>query len=341
MADMTLQALADVTGSTIRGDASYQVKGLATLRSAQAEHISFLANEKYRSQVAASDAGVVIMRPEDDDGTARHALLNSNPYLTYARVAQLLDTTPRMAAQIHPTAVVADDVVVGRNVAIGPYAVLEPGVRIADGVQIGAHCYLGQGVTLGENCRLWPNVTLYHGVRAGEGCTFHSGSVIGGDGFGWATENGKWVKIPQLGAVVIGNHVDIGAGTTIDRGALDDTVIEDNCIIDNQVQIGHNVVLGQGTAIAGQAGIAGSTEIGKGCLIGGQAGLAGHLRIADGVHLHGQAMVTKSISQAGVYASGNPVVAQGEWARVGVRYKQLPDLFKRVKALESKFKSDK
>lgn len=339
MALVTLRELAAAVGATVRGDASYQVTGLATLRSASAEHIAFLANEKYRAQVDTTAAGAVIMRAEDDQGVATNALLTENPYLAYAKIAQLLDHTPQMTPAIHPTAVIADDVVLGEGVAIGPHVVIESGVKVAAQVQIGAHCFIGQGTSIGAHSRLWPHVTIYHGVQIGEYCTLHSTSVIGGDGFGWATDHGKWVKIPQLGAVVIGNHVDIGVGTTIDRGALDDTVIEDNCIIDNQVQIGHNVVIGTGTAIAGQVGIAGSTRIGRHCLIGGQAGLAGHIEIADGVQLHGQAMVTKSIDQAGVYASGNPVTSQSEWARGGVRYKQLPDLFKRVRALENKLKN--
>lgn len=338
MALLTLAELAAETGAEIRGDSAYQVSGLATLRSAGPDNISFLANEKYRSQVAQSNAGAVIMRAEDDDGSASNALLTDAPYVAYARIAQMLDTTPSMSAGIHPTATIAKDVEIGRDVAIGPYAVIESGVHIADHVQIGAHCFIGQGSQIGEFSRLWSNVTVYHGVQIGQNTTIHSTAVIGGDGFGWAHEGGKWIKIPQLGRVIIGHHVDIGVGTTIDRGALDDTIIGDHCIIDNQVQIGHNVVIGDGTAIAGQVGIAGSTRIGKGCLIGGQAGLAGHIEIADYVQLHGQAMVTKSIEQAGVYASGNPVVPQGEWARVGVRYKQLPELFKRVKVLETKIK---
>lgn len=334
MTVMTLRELAAAVGGTVRGDASYQVSGLATLRSASAEHIAFLANEKYRAQVETTQAGVVIMREQDDQGVAKNALLTDNPYLAYAKTAQLLDNTPQMPVGVHPSAVIAPDVELAEGVAIGPNVVIEAGVSLAEHVQIGANCYLGAGVTIGAHTRLWPHVTIYHGVRIGAHCTLHSKSVIGGDGFGWATDHGKWVKIPQLGAVVLGDHVDIGVGTTIDRGALDDTLVEDNCIIDNQVQIGHNVQIGTGTAIAGQVGIAGSTRIGRNCLVGGQAGLAGHIEIADNVQLHGQAMVTKSIEQAGVYASGNPVAAQGEWARVGVRYKQLPDLFKRVKALE-------
>ena len=334
----TLKALAAATDATVRGDDAYEVTGLATLQSAQAHHIAFLANDKYRSQVAQSGAGAVIMRPADDDGSAKHALLTANPYLAYARIAQMLDNTPQQAPGVDSSAVIASDVKLGEGVSIGPYTVIDAGVQIADGVQIGANCYLGEGVQVGAHSRLWANVTLYHGVKIGQHCTLHSSSVIGGDGFGWANENGRWVKIPQLGSVIIGDHVDIGVGTTIDRGALDDTIIGDNCIIDNQVQIGHNVHIGEGTGIAGQVGIAGSTKIGKRCLIGGQAGLAGHIVIDDDVQLHGQAMVTKSIEQAGVYASGNPVVPQSEWARGGVRYKQLPELFKRVKALENKLK---
>ncbi|RUO25418.1 UDP-3-O-(3-hydroxymyristoyl)glucosamine N-acyltransferase [Aliidiomarina minuta] len=336
MKSVTLADLASHIGASVRGDASYQVNRLATLASATAEQVSFLANEKYRSQLADTGAGAVIMHPDADDGRARNALLTTNPYLGYAKVAQLLDTSPKRAQDIHPTAVISAQANLGKNVAVGAHAVIESGAHIADNVVIGAQCFVGENVEIGEGSRLFPQVTLYHNVVLGKGCTVHSSSTIGADGFGWATENGKWVKIPQLGRVIVGDNVDIGANSSIDRGALDDTIIGSGCIIDNLVQIGHNVVLGEGTAIAGQAGIAGSTRIGKNCLIGGQAGLGGHIEIADNVQLHGQAMVTKSIDKAGVYASGNPVAPQGEWAKTGVRYRQLPDLFKRVKALETK-----
>ncbi|MGX5914340.1 UDP-3-O-(3-hydroxymyristoyl)glucosamine N-acyltransferase [Aliidiomarina sp. Khilg15.8] len=332
---LTLAELASAIGADVRGDASYQVTGLATLRSASAEHVSFLANEKYRAQTETTSAGAVIMRPEDDLGYCKNALLMSNPYLGYAKAANLLDSTPTQAPGIHPSAVIADSARLEAGVRVGPGAVIEAGAHIGADVHIGANSYVGENVVIGQGSKLWPQVTLYHNVQLGSNCTIHSTAVIGADGFGWATENGKWVKIPQLGRVILGDNVDIGSGTTIDRGALDDTVIESDCIIDNQVQIAHNVRIGQGTGIAGQVGIAGSAEIGRGCMIGGQAGVAGHITIADGVQLHGQAMVTKSIDTPGVYASGNPAVPQGEWARTGVRYKQLPDLFKRVKALES------
>jgi UDP-3-O-[3-hydroxymyristoyl] glucosamine N-acyltransferase len=335
---MTLGQLAAATGSRVRGDDTYVVNGLATLKSAQSSHIAFLANDKYRAQVADTQAGAVILRAADDDGSATNALLTDNPYLVYAKVAQLLDTTPSLPAGIHPTAVIAEDVELGRDVAIGPYVVIDSGCRIGDQVEIGAHASVGKNSVIGAGSRLWPKVTVYHGVTIGARCTLHATCVIGSDGFGWATENGKWVKIPQLGGVVLGDDVDIGAGTTVDRGALDDTVIESGCIIDNQVHIAHNVSIGSGTAIAGQVGIAGSAQVGRGCMIGGQAGLAGHIQVADHVQMHGQAMVTKSIDKAGIYASGTPVAPQAEWARQGVRYKQLPDLFKRVKALEAKLK---
>lgn len=338
MHSFTLAELASAIGADVRGDASYKITGLATLRSASAEHVSFLANEKYRGQTETTAAGAVIMRPEDDLGYCKNALLMSNPYLGYAKAANLLDSTPTQAAGLHPSAVIAESAKLAPGVSVGPGVVIEAGARIGADVQIGANSYIGEHVVIGEGTRLWPQVTLYHHVELGSHCNVHATAVIGADGFGWASENGKWVKIPQLGRVLLGDNVDIGAGTTIDRGALDDTVIESDCIIDNQVQIAHNVRIGQGTGIAAQVGIAGSASVGRGCMIGGQAGLAGHITIADGVQLHGQAMVTKSISAPGVYASGNPAVAQSEWARTGVRYKQLPDLFKRVKALESMHK---
>lgn len=333
---MTLSELAEKIGATVRGDGALEITGLATLANAGPHQVGFLANEKYQSQLKTTQAGAVILRAEHDDETlVANALVSENPYLSYAYAAQAFDKAPTQAAEIHPSAVVDPTAVIGIGVAIGPQSVIEAGAIVADHAVIGAQCYVGQHARIGQHTRLWPGVKIYYEVVIGERCTLHSGAVIGADGFGWASDRGKWVKIPQLGRVVIGDDVEIGANTTIDRGALDDTVIGSNCIIDNLCMVAHNVQIGDGTAIAGQTGIAGSAHIGKHCLIGGATGINGHITIADGVQVHGMTMVTKNLEK-GVYASSLPVVDQTTWAKSGARVRQLPELFMRVRALEKK-----
>ena len=338
---MTLSELAEKIGATVRGDGALEITGLATLANAGPHQVGFLANEKYQSQLKTTQAGAVILRAEHDDETlVANALVSENPYLSYAYAAQAFDKAPTQAAEIHPSAVVDPTAVIGVGVAIGPQSVIEAGAMIADHAIIGAQCYVGQHARIGQHTRLWPGVKIYYDVVVGERCTLHSGAVIGADGFGWASDRGKWVKIPQLGRVMIGDDVEIGANTTIDRGALDDTIIGSNCIIDNLCMVAHNVQIGDGTAIAGQTGIAGSAHIGKHCLIGGATGINGHITIADGVQVHGMTMVTKNLEK-GVYASSLPVVDQTTWAKSGARVRQLPELFMRVRALEKKLQDPK
>ncbi|MFU8784548.1 UDP-3-O-(3-hydroxymyristoyl)glucosamine N-acyltransferase [Aliidiomarina sp.] len=338
---MTLNELAAKIGAEVRGNGELQVTGLATLANAGPQQVGFLANEKYKSHLSSTQAAAVILHPQHDDpAKLGNALLSSNPYLAYAYAAQAFDDAPKATIGVDASANVAPSAVIGNNVSIGPFAVISERAEIGDGAIIGAHCFVGEDAVIGAHTRLWQGVNIYHKVQIGEHCTVHSGAVIGADGFGWASERGKWVKIPQLGRVVIGNHVDIGANTTIDRGALDDTVISDNCIIDNLVMIAHNVHIGEGTAIAGQTGIAGSASIGKHCLIGGATGINGHIEIADGVQIHGMTMVTKSLEK-GVYASSLPVVDQSTWAKSGARVRQLPELFMRVRAIEKKLENPK
>ncbi|MCO4320453.1 UDP-3-O-(3-hydroxymyristoyl)glucosamine N-acyltransferase [Aliidiomarina quisquiliarum] len=338
MKTYTLAELAQLIGAEVQGDASYQVTGLATLAKASATEVAFLANPKYLAQLNDTAAGSVILHPKvaAETITKAHFLISSNPYLSYAKAAQAFNNAPTPTAGVHPSAVIHPTAQLGADVSVGAQAVISAGAKIGANTVIGAQSFVGENVTIGENCQLWSQVSVYYHVSIGNHCSFHSGVVIGSDGFGWASENGKWVKIPQLGSVCIGDHVEIGANTVIDRGALDDTIIESGCIIDNLCQIAHNVVIGEHTAIAGQVGIAGSTVIGKNCMIGGQAGIGGHLTICDGVQFHGMSMVTKSVTKPGVYASGVPVMEQGPWAKSGVRFRQLPELFNRVRALEKK-----
>ncbi|RUO22534.1 UDP-3-O-(3-hydroxymyristoyl)glucosamine N-acyltransferase [Aliidiomarina iranensis] len=333
---MTLNELAAKIGAQVRGNGELVVTGIATLANAGPSQVGFLANDKYKNQLRDTKALAVIVHPNHDDAEVlENALISENPYLSYAYAAQAFDDTPKGSGAVDTQASVAESARLGKNVSVGPFAVISAGAEIGDDAVIGANCFVGENVKVGASTRLSANVTLYHKVVIGECCTLHSGAVIGADGFGWASENGKWVKIPQLGRVIIGNNVEIGANTTIDRGALDDTIISDNCIIDNLVMIAHNVQIGEGTALAGQTGIAGSATLGKNCLVGGQTGIAGHITVGDNVQIHGMTMVTKSLEK-GVYASSLPVVDQSTWAKSGARVRQLPELFLRVRAIEKK-----
>ncbi|MCC2618174.1 UDP-3-O-(3-hydroxymyristoyl)glucosamine N-acyltransferase [Aestuariibacter halophilus] len=342
MQAMSLAELARQIGATLHlsdGDSpETPVHGLATLSGAGNGQISFLSNSKYRSQLQDTSAQAVILHPDDLPHCPCSALVTENPYVGFAKAAQCLDNTPDAAYGIAPTAVIADDVTLGSNVAIGDNAVIASGVVLGDNVQVGAGCVIGQGSHIGARTKLWANVTVYHRVRIGDDCLVQSGTVIGADGFGYANDNGQWLKIPQLGTVIIGNRVEIGASTTIDRGALDDTVIHDGVIIDNQVQIAHNVVIKENTAMAGCSVIAGSTTIGRNCTIGGLSGINGHITIGDNVHFTGMSMVTKDIDQPGVYSSGVPAETNREWRKNMVALRRLPETARRVKELEKHVK---
>lgn len=313
-----------------------QISGLATLANAGTGDIAFLANSKYKQQLSSTNASAVIVSPDAVECCPVSALVMDNPYMGYAILANLLDSTPKVSCGIHPNAVIAEDVFIGENVNIGANTVIESGVQLANNVSIGAGCFIGHGAKIGESTTLWANITIYHRVEIGHHCLIQANTVIGSDGFGYAPVKGqyKWHKIPQLGSVIIGNHVEIGASTTIDRGALDNTEIKDGVILDNQIQIAHNVIVGENTAIAACTVIAGSTVIGKNCTIAGLVGVNGHITITDNCVFTGMAMVTKNITQAGVYSSGMPVVPNKEWNKNNARVKRLDSLTKRVKELE-------
>ncbi|MGM0480644.1 MAG: UDP-3-O-(3-hydroxymyristoyl)glucosamine N-acyltransferase [Pseudomonadota bacterium] len=335
MAEYTLQQLAEHVGGEVRGNANLLINGVGTLQSATAQQIAFLANSRYKQQLSSTQAGAILLAPKDaDDNSLAEAIVVTNPYAAFAKVAQLLDTTPLPATGFADTAKVATDAQLGDNVSLGEYVVIESGAVIGDNVSIGSHSHIGPQTTIGNNTRLWSGVHIYHRCKIGADCIIHSGAVIGADGFGWAPENGKWLKIPQIGCVIIADNVEIGASTTVDRGALDDTIISSGCIIDNQCQIAHNVFIDEDTAIAGCTVLAGSCRIGKRCMIGGASAINGHISICDDVQIMGFAMVIKEITEPGVYASGVPATSHREWRRNGARYRQLDDLFKRVKSLE-------
>lgn len=338
MHELTLQQLADAIGAKVDGDGSLIITAVATLASAIPGQIAFLANAKYRSQLDTTRASAVIVAPDIEVPAGIAAVRTKNPYAGFAKVAQLLDTTPKAASGIHPSAQIHPTAKLGDGVSVGANAVIAENVVLDDGVTIGVGCYVGPGTQIGAHTQLWQHVVVYHDCVIGAHCLIHSGSIIGADGFGWANEGGKWIKIPQLGRVVIGDRVDIGASTTIDRGALDDTVIANGVIIDNQCQIAHNVFIDEDTAIAGCTVLAGSCRIGKRCLIGGATAINGHISICDDVQISGFSMVIKEITEPGAYASGIPAAPQREWRRNGARYRQLDDLFQRVKTIEKKLK---
>ncbi len=332
--DESLQQLADVVGGNVVGDAETRITGVANIATASSGDITFLTNEKFHSHLANTRASAVILKAEYADECPVSAIVVEDPYLSYAKIATFLSRASNLPTGIDPTAVVSTSAVVAPTAWIGPNVVVDDGAIISPNVRLEANCYIGKNVKIGENTQLKANVTLYQGTEVGERCLFHAGAVIGSDGFGLANDNGTWFKIPQLGNVIIGNDVEIGANTTIDRGAIDNTMIHDGVKIDNLVHVAHNVEIGDHTALAACVGIAGSTKIGKHCTAGGGAAITGHIEIADNVHLGGMAMVTKAIKEPGAYSSGIPAEPASQWRKNVVRFRQLAKLEKRIKSLE-------
>ncbi|QKE65654.1 UDP-3-O-(3-hydroxymyristoyl)glucosamine N-acyltransferase [Aquipseudomonas campi] len=332
----TLGQLAEQLGATLRGAADKPIRGLASLQDAGAEQLSFLANAQYRKFLADTQAGAVLLTAADADGFAGDALVVANPYLAYAQLSHLFDRKPVATAGVHPTAVVAADAQVDASASIGAYAVIESAAQIGAGVTIGAHCVIGARSSIGEHGWLAPRVTLYHDVHIGKRVVIQSGAVLGGEGFGFANEKGVWQKIAQIGGVTLGDDVEIGANTTIDRGALADTLIGNGVKLDNQIMIAHNVQIGDNTAMAGCAGISGSTKIGKNCMIAGGVGMVGHIEVCDNVFVTGMTMVTRSITEPGAYSSGTAMQTAADWKKSAARIRQLDDMARRLRDMEKR-----
>lgn len=334
--------LADIAaqlGGRVLGDAEARISQIATLEKAQSNHISFLTNSKYRTQLAGTQAGAVILGEADAEATDLPRIISDNPYAYFARVSALLNPLPKAKPGVHPGAIVGAGAQIDATASIAAMAVIGEGATIGAFSVIGAGCCIGANTVIGSRVRLYPGVVIYHDCVIGDNLIAHSGVVIGSDGFGIAMDEGRWIKIPQIGRVVIGNDVEIGANTTIDRGALDDTLIEDGVKLDNQIQVAHNVHIGTHTAIAGCVGIAGSTSIGRYCRIGGSAGILGHLHIADHVEIAAFTLIGKSIREAGSYAAIFPFVKTEDWRKNAVHLRHLDDLVKRVKALEQELEA--
>ncbi len=333
---MTLGQLAEALGATLKGPEGLQITGLATLQEAGPGQLSFLANPQYRKYLDNCQAGAVLLKAADAESFAGNALIVADPYQAYARISHLFDPKPKAVAGIHPSAVVAEDAQVDASASIGPFAVIESGARIEADVSIGAHCFIGARCVVGEGGWLAPRVTLYHDVVIGKRVVIQSGAVIGGEGFGFANEKGIWRKIAQIGGVTIGDDVEIGVNTAVDRGALSDTRIGDGVKLDNQIQIAHNVQIGDHTAMAACVGISGSTRIGKHCMLAGGVGLVGHIDICDNVFVSGMTMVTRSITEPGSYSSGTAMQPLADWRKSAARIRQLDDMAKRLQQLEKR-----
>ena len=308
----TLGQLATIVQGVVKGDENLIIEKLGTLENATASELSFLANAKYQGYLTSTQAGAVLVKTEDLAQLVDNAIIVSNPYLAFAQLSHLFIPKTQSWSSIHESAVIAANTRIAPNACIGPNVVIDEDCDIAEDCVIGAGCVIGRGTIIGRGTRLYPNVTLYHDVIVGEDCILHSGAVIGADGFGFAPNQGHWEKIIQLGSVVIGNNVEVGANTTIERGALENTLLGHGVIIDNQVQIAHNVEIGKNTVIASQTGIAGSTSVGENCMIGGQVGIAGHLNLGNNLQIQAQSGISKSLKDGSV-VQGTHAFAYSEY----------------------------
>jgi UDP-3-O-[3-hydroxymyristoyl] glucosamine N-acyltransferase len=336
-ASISLGELAKRFGLSLHGSAATRIQGVCTLQHGGPGVIAFLASRAYTRYLADTAAAAVILEPGKVDACPVPALVTDEPYLAFARIASLFKPSLRASPGVHPTAWVSREAVVDATASIGPQCVVETGAHIAEGTVLGPGCLVGKHCRIGPGSHLVAGVILCTGVAIGQRVVIAPGAVLGARGFGFARDRERWVSVPQLGSLRVGDDVEIGANTTIDRGALEDTVIEEGVKLDNQIQIGHNVRIGAHTAIAGCTGIAGSTRIGRRCMIGGNVGINGHIDIADDIVIAGMAMVTKSLTAAGAYASGVPAAPVAQWRRQIARIRQLEKMTRRIKDLAQRF----
>ena len=334
MPSHTAASLAERFGLGVRGDATAVVDGVGTLATAGASQLAFLANPKYRGQLAGTRAGVVVMREADAEGFAGTALVARDPYAAFARIAALFAPVPDRPPGIHPSAVVDPTATVATDAHVGAFVSIGARSRIEAGAVLGPGCVIGEDCVVGAGSELVARITLVTRVRLGRRVRIHPGAVLGADGFGLAMDEGRWLNVPQLGGVVVGDDCEIGANTTIDRGAIEDTVLGDDVRLDNQIQIGHNVTIGAHTAMAGCSAVAGSARIGRYCLVGGGAGILGHLEVCDRVVVTAMSLVTGSIREPGEYSSGTPLMDNRSWRKNAARFKHLDALARRVQRTE-------
>ena len=336
---MYLRDLISKLGGEAVGEVSVPLTGVGTLEKADVSLISFLANPKYRRALDVTNAGAVIVAPSERGATQKPRIVVDNPYAYFARVAQLFAPRSSHVAGIHASAVIAATAVVSPSASIAEFVSIGANSVIGDNVRLGPGTVIGENVRIGSGSELNARVVVYANCQLGERAIIHAGVVIGADGFGFANDKGAWVKIPQTGRVVIGNDCEIGANTTIDRGAIEDTVLGDDVKLDNQIQIGHNCRIGDHTIIAGCTGVAGSTLIGKRVMIGGAVSITGHLSICDDAVLSANAFVTKSVNQPGMYSSGLPLMAHRDWLRNAAQMRHLDELADTVKDMANEMKN--
>ena len=320
------------------GNENHEVNGVATLEKAQKNHLSFLSNSKYKSALKTTKAGIVILSKPDSNAYNGNKLIAKDPYVSFAKIADLFQHNHSSSLGIHETAVIASSAKIGQNVSIGPYCIIGSNAVISRDTVLDSHVVIENDCVIGSGCWIKSQVIVSHKCQIGDRVILHPGVVIGADGFGLARDVNGWIKVPQLGAVKIGDDCEIGANTTIDRGTLDDTVLENDVRLDNQIQIAHNVNIGAHTVMAGCSAVAGSAKIGKNCLIGGGVGIIGHLEVCDNVTLQSMALVTHSIKKPGSYSSVSPLQETKDWRKSAVRIKQLNNMAKRLSGLEKKLK---
>lgn len=335
--DITLKELAQALHLELKGDGNSIISSVASFANATPQDLCFLQSKSYLKQLHNSQcAAVIVPLGFNEDAGNKNLLYSKNPHLSFVKTIHLLklEESINPSRAIHASVQVAESVELGKNVSIGAHTVIADGVSIADDVTIGAACVIEQGVSIGQHTLIHSGVVLCHDVVIGERVILHPGVVIGSDGFGLVYDEGDWLKIPHLGRVIIGDRVEIGANTTVDRGALDDTIIENGVKLDNLIQVAHNVRIGENTAIAACVGIAGSANIGRNCKISGGAGILGHLSIADNVTITAMSVVSKSINESGTYSSGTPLMENRLWHKNNARYKILDKLARTVADLE-------
>lgn len=334
----SLNDIAAVLGGIVVGDGSVSISRVSSIANAQSGSVSFITDSKYEKALSTTHASAVILKESLSDLTALPKIVVDNPYAYFAKVSALLNPLPKVVIGIASSAVVDSSAQIPESCSIAPHVVIGENVILGENVIIGSGCVIENDVAIAANTRLEPNVTIKHHSLVGENCHFFSGAVIGSDGFGYAEENGRWLKIPQVGRVVIQDNVDVGANTTIDRGALDDTVIEEGVKLDNLIQIGHNCIIGAHTVIAGCVGIAGSAKIGRHCKIGGAAMVLGHLEIADHVTISPGSMITRSLTSADTYTALMPFQTHKSWLSTAAKIRHLDDYADRVKQLEKEIR---
>ncbi len=334
----TLSELAETTGACLHGSGDTVIEKVADITSGEQGSIVFVLNKKYTKHLKTTDASAVIITEEMLQACDKPALVADNPRVVFSKIALLLNPLPTVEPWISPHAVIAEDADVDPSARIEACVVIQSGASIGPGAWLSPGCVIEKNAAIGANTRLFANVTIGDNCTLGDNNILHSGVVIGADGFGFVWDQDSYVKVPQLGTVRIGNDVEIGANTSIDRGAIGDTIVEDGVKIDNQIQLGHNDHVGEHTTISGQSGLAGSVKIGKRCILGGGVAVSDNIEITDNVILAGRSNVANSIKEPGMYASVIPVVEAGKWRRILARIKQLDELAKRIKALELKDK---